>query len=131
MVPDESTVVRPPEFERVLEELHVVRLSGQLKSEIQARRDLEDVYQRLLRDVTDLEQIIEDGKAEIARAQDEAKYALADKAAARGAESALRSQLTRIKSACWLLLAIIGGLVVLAWQDLSSLALDLLARFLT
>ena len=131
MVPDESTVVRPPEFERVLEELHVVRLSGQLKSEIQARRDLEDVYQRLLRDVTDLEQIIEDGKAEIERAQDEAKYALADKAAARGAETALRTQLARIKSACWLLLAIIGGLVVLAWQDLSSLALDLLARFLT
>lgn len=131
MVPDESIVVRPPEFERVLEELHVVRLSGQLKSEIQARRDLEDVYQRLLRDVTDLEETIETDKAEVERAQDEARRAVAGQVAARAAEKALQNQLTRMKLACWLLLAVIGGLVVLAWQDLSSLTLDLLSRFLT
>ena len=129
MVPDESTVVRPPEFERVLEELHVVRLSGQLKSEIQARRDLEDIYQRLLKDVTDLEQTIDAGKVEIDRAQDEAKRAVADQAAARASEAVLQNQLKRIKAACWLLLAIIGGLVILAWQDLSALALNLLERF--
>ena len=129
MVPDESTVVRPPEFERVLEELHVVRLSGQLKSEIQARRDLEDVYERLLRDVTDLEQTIETGKAEVARAVDDAQRAVDDMAAARAAETVLQTQLKRIKVACWLLLATVVGLVVFAWQDLSSLAVSLLARF--
>jgi len=131
MVPDESIVVRPPEFEKVLEELYVVRLSGQLKSEIQARRDLEDVYQRLLRDVTEREETIEAGKAEIERAQEEAKHAVADQMQARTAEASVRTQLARTKTIAWMLLAMVAILTVIAWQDLSSMALSLLSKVIT
>lgn len=128
MVPDESIVVRPPEFEKVLEELHVVRLSGHLKSEIQARRDLEDIYQRLLQDVTDLEETIEARKVDVERAEEDARRAAADQARARADETLLRTRLMRTRVVCWLLAALAAGFAVIAWQDLSALSLGLLSR---
>lgn len=128
-MPDDSIVVRPPEFEKVLEELHVVRLGGHLKSEMQARRDLEDVYHRLLEDVTALEAAVEKGRADVAQAEETARRAVAGEARAHADQALLQSRHTRIKIICCALAAAAVGLVIVAWDDLSALTLDLLSRF--
>ena len=120
MVRDEERIVRPPEFKKVLEEMHVVRLGDNLKSEIQARRDLEEVYHQLLKDVADLEDRIAEGRADIERANASAQRANADQAAARTKNVGLQRRLMRMKVACYCLLAVGAGLLVFAWDNLSS-----------
>lgn len=119
VVRDEERVVRPPEFKKVLEEMHVVRLGDNLKSEIQARRDLEDVYHRLLKDVSDLEDTLEEGRADIERAN-------ADQATARTENVVLQRGLMRMKVACYCLLAAVAVLLAFSWNDLTSFAVAIL-----
>ena len=126
VVRDEERIVRPPEFKKVLEEMHVVRLGDNLKSEIQARRDLEDVYHRLLRDVADLEDTIEEGRSDIERANATADRAHAAQAIARSDSVILQKRLTRLKVACYCLLAIVAVFIVFAWEDLWTTFLTVL-----
>lgn len=123
---DEERIVRPPEFKKVLEEMHVVRLGDNLKSEIQARRDLEDVYHRLLKDVADLEDAMAEGREDVERANASAQRANADQAAARTENVGLQRRLMRAKFACYCLLAIVASLLVFSWDDLSSLVVAIL-----
>jgi len=125
-VRDEERVVRPPEFKKVLEEMHVVRLGDNLKSEIQARRDLEEVYHQLLEDVADLEDTIAKGRTDVERANAGAQRANADQAAARTENVGLQRRLMWMKVACYCLLAVVAGLLVFAWDDLSSIVVTML-----
>ena len=118
---EQPTVVRPPEFKKVLEELHVVRLSDNLKSEIQARRDLEDVYHRLLEDVARLEERIEDGQLSIENARKDAEKAVAQRKEVSAQNSSLQQRLMFAQAVILVLGVTAVVLAAIAWDDLSAL----------
>ncbi len=118
---EQPTVVRPPEFKKVLEELHVVRLSDNLKSEIQARRDLEEVYHRLLQDVAKLEETIKDGQASIESAKKDAEKAVSQRKAVSAENSSLQHRLTLAKAAILVVGVTAIALAALSWEELSAL----------
>ncbi len=126
---EETRIVRPPEFKKVLEELHAVRLSNHLKSEIQARRDLEEIYHRLLEDMASMEEVIEKGRSDVEQAKTEAERAIKNQAMTRAENASLQKNLGLAKTFCYFFLGVIAALMAVSWDELSRLFLSLLSRF--